>query len=39
MRLNATNTNYYNFSIFKRNSINENNTNLNFTKKHEKKLF
>ena len=39
IRLNITNTNYYNYQFFKRNSINKNNTNLNFTKKHKKKLF
>ena len=39
MRLNATNTNYHNYQFFERNSINKNDTNLNFAKKHQKKLF
>ena len=38
MRLNAANTNHYNYQFFKRNSINKNDTNLNFAKKHEKKI-
>ena len=38
LRINATNTNYYNYQIFKRNSINENNTILKFAKKHKKKI-